>query len=175
MKGWCLGMGLNTGYEFFFKPWFSGVPQNARKASINIGNGENGIVTIKSDLVGSEGNNFSITVSDAGANDCEMSASISGTDITVVLGKTIAALEPTKNTCVLIAAALNALAGVNAVHSGTGADSIIAAVAKSNFTGGQYATPVATPAIMIISGVVYVADTPVMKNTLGGWKKGTLS
>lgn len=164
-------MGFNTnGLTVFHKPWFVGTPVNAVKGSINIGSGENGIVTIYSDLVGTEGNSYTITVSDAGANDCDMSASISGTDITVVLGKTVAALEPTKNTAILIAAAIDALAGVNAVHSGTGADSIGAAVAKTNFTGGKYATPCnASGALIVLEGTIYYTDKPCDKWTQDAW------
>ena len=161
-------------YTFFEKKWFADTnPLAGVKASINIGAGENGIITIHSDLVGTEGNDFTITVSDAGANDCDMSATISGTDITVVLGKTVAALEPTKNTCVLIAAALNALAGVNAVYSGTGADSIAAASVKSNFTGGIYATPVATSCIIVLSETWYIAEKPCDKWTENAWYSAT--
>jgi hypothetical protein len=106
-------------------------------ASINFGSGDNGRVIISADTAGVAGNDFTITVSDAGANDCEMSAALVGNDITVILGKTVAALEPVKNTATLIAAAITALAGVSAVASGTGVDSIGAAVVQTNFTGGS--------------------------------------
>ena len=167
-------MALNTEMTQFFKKWFSeATPQNARKGSINIGAGVNGVITMYSDLVGTEGNSITITVSDAGANDCNMSAIISGTDITVVLGKTVAALEPTKNTAILIATAINNLAGVNAIHSGTGADSIVAAIAKANFTGGQYATPAKTSGYIVISDVWYIATKPIDKFTTDGWYSAT--
>lgn len=161
-------------YVQFFKPWFAGTPVNAVKGSINIGEGENGIVTIKSDLVGTEGNSYTITVSDAGANGCDMSATISGTDITVVLGKTVAALEPTKNTAILIATAIDALDGVNAVHTGTGADSITAAVEKTSFTGGKYATPCNTSkALIILDGTWYTTSKPCDKWTEDAWYSAT--
>jgi hypothetical protein len=163
-------------YTQMFKKWFStATPLAGVKASINIGAGADGIVTTKSDLVGTEGNSYTITVSSSGANDCAMSASISGTDITVVLGKTVAALEPTKNTAILIATAIDALEGVNAIHSGTGATAIGAAIVTTNFTGGQYATPVNCACFIIISGVWYIADVPVTKWTLGGWTSATPS
>lgn len=163
-------------YTQMFKKWFStNTPLPGVKGSINIGAGADGVITIYSDLVGTEGNDFTITVSSTGANDCAMSASISGTDITVVLGKTVAALEPTKNTAILIATAIDALEGVNAVHSGTGATAIGAGIAKTNFTGGQYATPVNCACFIIISGVWYIADAPVSKWTLGGWTSATPS
>jgi hypothetical protein len=39
--------------------------------------------------------------------------------------------------------------------------------------GGAYATPVNCPAFIIISGVWYIADAPVTKYTVGGWKSAT--
>jgi hypothetical protein len=163
-----------TSYQQFYKKWFStSTPVPGVKASINIGSGDNGIVTIHADLVGTEGNDYTITVSTSGADDCDMSVSISEKDITVVLGKTGNTLEATKNTAELVAAAINALDGINAVYSGTGADSLTQAVSKTNFTGGQYATPVSCPAFIIINGTWYIADAPVTKYTVGGWKSAT--
>ena len=153
----------------FTKPWFSGTPVNARAASISIGSGTNGKVTITAPLVGTEGNSYSVTVSTSGASGCDMSATISGMDITVVLGKTGTSLEATKNTATLIAAAIDALEGVSAVASGTGADSISTAADKTNFTGGQYATPAKTKSIIVISGTWYIATKPVSKWTTDGW------
>ena len=164
-------MGFNPdGLVVFKKAWFHGTPSNAIKASINIGDGENGRVIMYSDLVGTEGNDFTITVSTSGANDCDMSATILGKDITVVLGKTVGNLEPTKNTAILIAQAINALEGVNAVHTGTGADSISQAIPKANFTGGKYATPCKAPkALIVIGDDIYFTTKPVDKWTMDGW------
>jgi len=39
--------------------------------------------------------------------------------------------------------------------------------------GGVYATPVNCPAFIIISGVWWIADAPVTKYTVGGWKSAT--
>ena len=160
---------MSQNFTEFYKPWFSGTPVNAVKASINIGAGADGIITMHSDFVGTEGNDFTITVSDAGANDCNMSATISGKDITVILGKTVAALEPTKNTAILVGAAINALESVNAVYSGTGATSLAIAIAKNNFTGGIYATPAKTQGFIQISGTWYIAIKPISKWEEAGW------
>lgn len=164
-------MGFNTkGLTIFHKPWFSGDPQNAKKASKSIGGGDDGTVTITSDLVGTEGNSYSITISTTGASGCDMSASISGKDITLVLGKTSTNLEATKNTAKLIAAAIDTLDGVSAVASGTGADSIIAGATKANFTGGQYATPCnASSAVIVVSDTIYFTDKPCTKYTEDAW------
>jgi hypothetical protein len=106
-------------------------------SSINVGSGTNGVVTIVADVAGEDGDDYSITVLTNGANGCAMSAALVGTDITVTLGKTVADLEPTKNTATLIAAAITALDGVTATASGTGATAIGTGVSKTNFTGGD--------------------------------------
>lgn len=164
---------MSHNFTEFYRPWFDGTPVNAVKASTTIGSGDNGVVTIKSDLVGTEGNSFTITVSDAGTSGCAMSATINGKDITVVLGKTSSTLDPTKNTATLIATAINALDGVSATKSGTGADSIVTAVAKKNLAGGKYATPARTQGFIQIDGVWYIAVKPVDKWTTDGWYSAT--
>ena len=160
---------MSQNFTEFYKPWFANTPVNAVKASINIGAGADGVITMHSDLVGTEGNDFTITVSDGGANDCAMSASILGTDITVILGKTVAALAPTKNTAILVGAAINALESVNAVYSGTGATSLAIAIATANFTGGIYATPAKTQGFIQINGTWYIAMKPISKWEESGW------
>ena len=115
-------------------------PTNAKAASQKIGAGQDGEVTVTAAVKGAAGNDLDIIVSDAGADDCEMTASIAAGVITVTLGKTGAALEPTKNTATLVAAAINLLTEVTAVASGTGNDPLVAAEAKKDFTGGQDGT-----------------------------------
>ena len=115
-------------------------PTNAKAASQKIGAGKDGEVTVTAAVKGAAGNALDIIVSDAGADDCEMTASIAAGVITVTLGKTAAALEPTKNTATLVAAAIDLLAEVTAAASGTGNDPLVAAEAKKDFTGGQDGT-----------------------------------
>ena len=115
-------------------------PTNAKAAAQTIGAGQDGEVTVTAAVKGAAGNDLAIIVSDAGADDCEMTASIAAGVITVTLGKTAAALEPTKNTATLVAAAIDLLAEVTAVASGTGNDPLVAAEAKKDFTGGQDGT-----------------------------------
>jgi hypothetical protein len=115
-------------------------PVNAKAASQTIGGGGDGTVTVTAAAKGPAGNDLDIIVSDAGADDCEMTASIAAGVITVTLGKTAAALEPTKNTATLVAAAINLLTEVTAVVSGTGNDSLVAAEASQDFVGGQDGT-----------------------------------
>ena len=40
-------------------------------------------------------------------------------------------------------------------------------------SGGAYATPVSCAAFIILDGVWYIADAPVTKYTIGGWKSAT--
>jgi len=115
-------------------------PKNAKAASQKIGAGKDGEVTVTAAVKGAAGNDLDIIVSDAGADDCEMTADIDAGVITVTLGKTAAALEPTKNIATLVAAAINLLTEVTAVASGTGNDSLVAAEVKKDFTGGQDGT-----------------------------------
>jgi len=115
-------------------------PTNAKAASQTIGAGQDGEVTVTAAVKGAAGNDLAIIVSDAGADDCEMTASIAAGVITVTLGKTAAALEPTKNTATLVAAAINLLTEVTAAASGTGNASLVAAEASKDFVGGQDGT-----------------------------------
>lgn len=47
------------------------------------------------------------------------------------------------------------------------------AFGHAHLEGGVYATPVNCPCFIIISGVWWIADAPVTKYTLGGWKSAT--
>ena len=116
-------------------------PTNAKAASQTIGAGQDGEVTVTAAVKGAAGNDLAIIVSDAGADDCAMTADIAAGVITVTLGKTAAALEPTKNTASLVAAAIDSLTEVTAVASGTGNDPLVAAEASQDFVGGQDGTP----------------------------------
>jgi len=115
-------------------------PTNAKAAAQTIGDGADGKVTVTAAVKGAAGNDLDIIVSDAGADDCAMTASIAAGVITVTLGKTGAILDPTKNTASLVAAAIDLLAEVTAAASGTGNDPLVAAEAKKDFTGGQDGT-----------------------------------
>lgn len=95
------------------------------------------------------GNGFTVTATASGAFDGEagndlnivlevasidtMSAAISGSTITVSLANTTAS----KNTGTLIAAAINALTGVDGAADGTGATEFTTAATKVNLTGGR--------------------------------------
>lgn len=109
---------------------------NSTAAGSTLGSGENGVITITADTAGAAGNDYTIAVV-AGSVSGDMSAALVAKDITVTLGMTSETEpDPAKNTAVLIAAAINELAGVGATASGTGATPISAAVTKKSFTGG---------------------------------------
>jgi len=95
-----------------------------------------------------------------------MTATLTDTSIIVELGTGGGgALDAVKNTAILVAGAIDALAGVSSIHSGTGATALAAAEAEQDLTGGQYATKVA----------IYVAELGVSKTSTDGWKSATLS
>lgn len=116
-------------------------PTNAKAASQTIGGGQDSKVTVTAAVKGAAGNDLDIIVSDTGADDCAMTADIAAGVITVTLGKTAAALDPTKNTANLVAAAINSLTEVTAAVPGTGNDPLVAAEATQDFVGGQDGTP----------------------------------
>lgn len=107
-------------------------------ATAQIGSGVNGRVDLALTAPGVAGNAWTVTVDGAGADDCDLSAGQVGTDITVQLGKVGAALDPTKNTAALVAAALTALGSLDftAVASGDGSGVFLAGEGPSNFEGG---------------------------------------
>ena len=81
---------------------------------------------VEASTAGKAGNDINVTLAIA-ANDT-LAASISGNNVLVALANTTAA----KNTGTLIAAAVNALAGVDSVVEGTGATEFTAAVTNQN-------------------------------------------
>lgn len=147
-----------------------GSPVNAKAASATIGAGEHGTVTVTAVIKGLAGNDLDIVVSDAGDNDCAMTAGIADGIITVTLGKTGAALEPTKNTATLVADAVNALAEVAAVASGDGSAPLVAAEASKDFIGGQDGTEGTKEVAYIDSDRIYICTAD---NTINdaNWKR----
>jgi hypothetical protein len=124
-----------------------------QKASISIGEGDNGVVTITSDLAWAKGNEFTLTVV---AGDGTLSATLDGSDITVTLADTGSTAE-------LVAGAINAIEGkmFTAEFSGTGATKITDALAKTNFAGGVDAVlteerQAYDRAVSVISSLFYV-------------------
>ena len=150
-------------------------PTNAKAAAQTIGAGQNGEVTVTAAVKGAAGNDLDIIVSDAGADDCAMTADIAAGVITVTLGKTAAALDPTKNTANLVAAAINLLTEVTAVASGTGGDSLVAAEATRDFVGGQDGTPGYEGEIVMDASRIYLCTADNTINDANWIRSDTLS
>lgn len=161
--------------------WFSGDhPVNADYASVSIGAGDNGVVTVTATTLGTEENAYTIKVVEGTGVSANMSAKISSGSIVVTLGTdALEALDDTKNKAVLIAAKIDALTGVSAEASGTGATPITAAIAEKPFTGGSYATVTHEPAYMILEDggtyTIYGSEYPVGKYDTDKWKTGTIT
>lgn len=156
------------------KKWFAGsTPVNAVKASQTIGSGDNGTVTVTYGFVGDEGNVYTIEVVEGTGADVDMTAVLTGTAIVVTLGTdSESALDATKNTATLVAAAIDELANLSAEASGTGETALAAAEAEASFTGGQYATQINDAGYIIISGTCYISDG-CDKWDEAGWKSAT--
>lgn len=163
--------------DFVNTKWFAEeTPVNAVKASKAIGAGEDGVVTITADNYGTEGNDFTIEVVVAEGANANMTASITGKDIVVTLGTGADAgvVANAKNTAKLIATAIDTLAGVTAVKSGTGATAFTEAIEKASLAGGLYATETPQGCWMVIGEYIYL--TPVPVGHIGtSWRKISLS
>jgi hypothetical protein len=120
-------------------------------ATVDIGEGANGTVTVTRDAAGIEGNTWDIQVIAPTAEDADLAASITFANarprIIVSLG-TDSEGDPddAKNTATLIAAAIDDLAGFSAAASGTGDDAVAAQSVTAFEGGGDNATNISTVA-----------------------------
>lgn len=113
-------------------------PTGSVAGSAKIGSGADGTVTVTDDVVGDSLKSIEVVV--APGVSAALSAAIASNLVTVTLGTDAGgAPDPAKNTATLVAAAVEALAGVTAVASGTGADPITGAAPPKGFTGGGVA------------------------------------
>lgn len=112
----------------------------ATSATNTIGSGTNGTVTTTVTATGTAGNAFTMEVNFGVGNNQPLGAALVGTAITVTLA-TDGSGNPNAaaNTAALVAAAIDALASVTSVASGTGATAISAESGPTNFTGGAAA------------------------------------
>lgn len=107
-----------------------------------IGAGENGVVTTTVDAVGVAGDSYTIEVVEGVGADVDLSVDLTATAITVTLGTdSESALDATKNTATLVAAAISTLTGVTATASGDGSTAIGAAEGPTSFSGGADVAP----------------------------------
>lgn len=120
-------------------------------ATVDIGSGENGTVTITRSDAGPEGNLFDVIVVDGDGEDLPLSAIVSGsfarTRLVITLGTDVSGdPDDTKNTATLVAAAVDALDGFDAVASGTGATAVEAQALAPFEEGGDNAENITTVA-----------------------------
>jgi len=161
--------------RIFIKP-FDGNPKNAKYATVDIGAGTNGVVTIAYSELGVVGNDYTVEVVAGVGNNVELSAVLTVTDLVVTLGTDGAgALSASKNTALLIAGKIDLLDKFTSTASGTGVTAFTEAIAEVELDGGQLATPIATPCYIKSGTTVYVAEKPVTENTIDGWYSATLT
>ena len=123
-------------------------------ASVAIGDGTNGTVTVSAGVVGTAGNAFDIEVVQSTAIDAPMTAILSGANARPRIVVTLGAdgegdPDDAKNTATLVAAAITALTGFTATASGTGEDVLTAEAVKAFTGGGDNAVPITTVADLL--------------------------
>ena len=164
--------------EWVLKPaWFTAqTPANAKSASIELGSGTNGKVTVSCANKGTEGNAYSIEVVVATTSSAALSAAASGTKLTVTLGTGAGgSADDTKNTAKLIAGKISTIPGFVATYSGTGATAISAAIDEDNFEGGQYGTACPEVNTVIKDSEYYYICTKPGDRASAEWKRFSLS
>lgn len=113
-------------------------------SSVQIGSGENGVVTITADEPGPVGDEYSIWVKlpeDPDPEGTDLEVELVGKVIVVTLAvDELGAPDDTKNTAALIAAAIDELEGFGAAASGTGETPFTEAIESVAFTGGVVET-----------------------------------
>jgi len=156
--------------------WFSdATPKNYKEASTTIGAGDNGVITVTA--IDDITDDKTIEVIVATGNSQPMTAEFASGALVVTLGTGVAgAVDATKNTAVLIAAAIDELAEFTATASGTGVTAISEAVTEKAFTAGQLGTPCMIDGVALLSsGTYYVCVAPdaTTKNT--NWRSFSLT
>ena len=156
--------------------WFSDTtPKNYKDASITIGAGDNGVITVTA--INDITDDKTIEVVVGSGNNVAMSADYTDGELVVTLGTGAAgAVADAKNTATLIAAAIDALAGFTATASGTGATAITEAVTEKAFTTGQLGTPCTEIGVGFVSSGTYYVNTKADYTTYNdGWRTFTLT
>ena len=159
------------------KKWFAeATPVNAKSASTTIGSGDNGVVTITVDNVGTEGNSYTIAAVVSEKTSADMSVDITGTDIVITLSTDAQGdADATKNTAKLIAEAIDELSGVTATYSGTGATAITAAITKKSLAGGKYGTVAIVPYTWLYIGTTYYVNIAPNSKYDANWRTVTFT
>ena len=118
----------------------------SRLASLVRGSGANGTLTVYATELGPADGAYTLEIKVASGNNKPLSATIASGVIVVNLGTGGGgAVDNAKNTTALLAGVLNALPGVKAIYSGTGATAFTGTVAVANLTGGRDYVPLQDP------------------------------
>jgi hypothetical protein len=102
---------------------------NASNASVNIGTGVNGTVTVEAtgvSVAGAAGNSLSVEAVIPVAADAPLTVNFFGSTLTISLGKTGGLVNPSLNTATRVADAISALTEFTGTASGDGSSSISA-------------------------------------------------
>lgn len=148
--------------------WFSdAAPLNAKKATASIGSGDNGVVAIAVNEIGTSGNSYTIAVA---VGTGALGAVLTGNDLVITL-------QSTGNTASEIAEAVNTAVGdiFTATASGTGATKITTAVTKKSFSGGQFGTIAPIPYTMLLIGNVYYTNIAPNGKYDSNWRTVTFT
>lgn len=156
--------------------WFStATPVNAQAAKVELGEGDDGVLTIEYYKVGTEGNEFSVETVIPEEGDEELAVSLVGKTLVISL-ETDSEGEPddTANTVEDIAALINELEFFVATASGEGTGAI-STEEEEDFEDGQFATKAGTACFIAIGDHWYICHKPVSKWDKAGWFKATLA
>lgn len=163
--------------EHISKKWYrEATPLNARKGSINIGAGDNGIVSISYDKIGLDGNDYSLEVVTQVGNNLEMSAVLAGTKLTITLGTDALGDESvTSNTALLISGAVDALPEFVSTYSGTGETPIVTGIEETSLNGGQLGTYCPVPFTYLQDETYYYVNIAANGDQDANWRRFTLA
>ena len=131
--------------------WFGdGIPLNAKPATAVFGVLPNALVTITTDQIGEEANDYTFEIVEGVGNDVDMSASLVNKSLVITLGTDgMGALDPAKNTAELIVDEINGIALLSAGFSGDGSGIIDFVAPEDNFDGGQFGTFCPDPFVVV--------------------------
>jgi hypothetical protein len=157
--------------------WFAAsTPVNFAGASVEIGSGTNGKVTVTHDNATTTDKIKAVVATGASK---ALSAAYTGGEIVVTLGTdSNSAADSTKNTATLIAAAINGISGKKwtAAASGTGVTAITSAINSTAFTDGHDGTPCPEAGIVLKNSDTYYVCIEANNTTHNtNWKSFSLS
>lgn len=144
-----------------------------------------GFLLLKSLVPGASGNDLKVEVTDPGPDDCALAASMGGSGnntLTIALGRTGSSTNSAKNTILLIAAAVDAIATnkkIRTVTAGDTAQKITATAVAADFdggvvssvSGGEYDHPNFNEALVVLS-LGEIEDGADLTVTIDGREEG---